>query len=140
AATSFHAVLLARSRSTRCRCFGRLSSLRERSERAWEPAIVGLRNGTLVVASSSLAGLSLQAAAAASAVVELMLVLGLAESIRRQRAESNSLRTVLAPTIATLQPTRGGWKGTHARSKFVEPRSAFRTLPVGVGGDLAGKA
>jgi hypothetical protein len=105
-ATVFHAMLLARSRLTRCHCFGRLS-FPDQVDAAWEPVIVGLRNGGLVGASAIIAGLSLDGVVIATAVVGFVLILGLLESVRRQRlllhATSHPLRAVLGPTMATLQ-------------------------------------
>lgn len=55
-ATAFYARLLSRTKPSRCHCFGSLAKEGAVRDPAWDPALVGARNGALIYVSLLAAG------------------------------------------------------------------------------------
>lgn len=101
-ATCWHAVVLARTDLADCRCFGRLAEPAARVDRAWQPALLALRNAALLALSVAIGGGTPALALAAVASVALAIAVGLALSARRYRATLASERH---PDVDSYAPT-----------------------------------
>jgi hypothetical protein len=118
-ATAFHAGLLARRQSARCRCFGELRSADAAVDDAWRPALLWLRNGAIVLLSAALLDANPALPVGLVAGVAVIIASGLLTSIIGEHVRIwqsvHPLMHAYARQVTELQ-AQSWWVNGHPRA------------------------